>query len=299
MSKSLIWFICASFLLCSPVAYGQKIRVSDPRLEMRGNTIHITYDILNSNQSDEFSVELVVKDADGNKIHAVALTGDVGDRVTGGAGKHIAWDLEADRIEMNADIYVKVYVKAIPPPETVVVVPPVVEEATEGEDEPPVSQQETVRKDPDRDNMDQEEPSTSSGVIQFNRTGLIFQSVVFPGLGLTRYSGNPHWIRGVLGYGCVAGSIIMNQAAIDTYEGIIDQAGFDRKNELYQKALKQDQISEALAYTAIAIWVSDLVWTIAGTSNLNKRTSHHRGPRINSTIDPVSHAPLLAFTYQF
>jgi len=138
-----------------------------------------------------------------------------------------------------------------------------------------------------------------SEVKQFSRTGLILQSLAFPGLGLSRYKGSPHWIRGALGYGCLAGSVIMNRAALATYGDIMDQPGFDAKDVLYQDALKLDGISEVLAYTAIAIWVSDLVWTIVGTSDMDKGLSYQKGLRINSGIDPVSKIPLLAFTYKF
>ena len=268
MRKTLIRCLLMLTILWPLVLSGQSIQVSDPRLEMKGNTIHIFYDILNSTPSDKFTVELRVKDENGNLINAAALSGDVGDTVTGGSDKQIAWDLDVDHIEMNADIIVKVYVKAIPPPEPVVLAPPSkeVEALNEG---------------------------------QFSRTGLLLQSVAFPGLGLYRYKGGPHWIRGILGYGCLAGSIVMNRVAVHTYDGIIDLAGYDAKNAEYQKSLSQDQVSEALAYTAIAIWVSDLVWTIAGTSDLNRKAALNGGIRIDPLIDPVSLAPMLALTLQF
>lgn len=277
MHKFFIWLILAGSLFNPSVIFGQNIEVSEPLLEMRGNIIHISYNILNSTRSNNFTVELVVRDEDGKEINARAITGDIGDMVSGGNDKHIAWDLETDQIEINADIFVKIYVKAIHPSEPVVVAPAPVD---------------NVKKEA-------EISARISGAKQFSRTGLVLQSLAFPGLGLSRYKGEPHWIRGVLGYSCVAGSIIMNQAAVNTYAGIIDESGYDAKTILYQEALKQDQISEVLAYTAIAIWVSDLIWSIVGTSDLNKSSSHQKGLRINSSIDPVSNSPLLAFTYKF
>lgn len=281
MLKSLFWIIFVSSLFNSLSIYGQTIEISEPRLEMRGNIIHISYDILNSTRSDQFTVELVVKDEDGRIFSANALTGDIGDVVSGGRDKHIAWDLEADQIEINADIYVKIYVKAIPPPNPALVV-----EGVENNDQ---HEAEVIEKS-DKADFDTK---------QFSRTGLILQSVAFPGLGLSRYKGGMHWIRGGIGYGCLVGSILMNQVAVNTYEGIIDQAGYDAKNTVYQKALMQDQISKIMAYSAIVIWASDLVWTILGTSDMGNRSSYEKGLRINSTFDPVSKTPLLAFTYNF
>ena len=273
--------VCSIF--CSLAGFGQKIEVSEPRLELKDNTIYISYDILNSSPSEKFTVELEVKDENGNTINAAALSGDVGDKVTGGTQKRIAWNLEVDKIEMNADIYVKVYVKAIPPPEPVVV-PPVVKEEEEKDHQ--------VK-------ADEEKPVSPPVGRQFSRTGLILQSVAFPGLGLTRYKGDPHWIRGVLGYGCIAGSVILNRTAVNNYNGIIDLLGYEEKNALYEKSVTQDQFSEVLAYTAIAIWVSDLVWTFMGTRDLNSKTSFEKGIRISPSIDPVSSVPLLSLNYKF
>jgi hypothetical protein len=255
-------------MICSTAIFGQHVQVSNPELEMRDNVIHITYDILNSTPSQEFTVELIITDSDGKRIRARTLTGDVGEGVTGGYGKQIAWDLEVDKIEMNADIYVKVHVKAVPPPEPVITESPVKdEEGTDGK--------------------------------YFSRTGLILQSAAIPGLGLTRYKGGSHWIKGALGYGCIAGCVIMNRIAVNTYNGINDLAGYDAKNSEYQKSLRQDQVSEALAYVTIAIWISDLVWTIVGTSDLDFRAQRNGGGRFTPSIDPVSHTPLIAFTFQF
>jgi len=306
MRKSLILFLCICGIINFLPISGQQLEVSDPRLELRGSTIHISYDILNSSPSEKFTVELEVKDAHGNKIGADALTGDIGEEVSGGANKHIAWDLEVDKIEMDANIYVKVYVTAIPPEEPEVVVPVV----KESDEEDPGDQ-----KSADGDPTDQKvaevesktfpegsarkpSPSNKSGA-RYNRTGLILQSAVFPGLGLSRYKGGAHWLRGVAGYGCMAGAILMNRKAVNTYAGIIDLSIYNEKEDLYQKSLKQDNISEALAYATIGIWVTDLVWTIVGTSDLYGTASNNRRFNIKSKVDPVSNTPLIAFTYKF
>lgn len=297
MEKFFPLLLIMCFNMIGPQSYSQDpIEVSDPRLQMVGNTIHISYDILNSTPSQEFNVELSVRDDQGNTLDPGALSGDVGERVNGGNDKHIEWDLDADRIEINADIFIKVFVKAIPPPDPEVSFTEKKEGAEEKTPDNPLKEipgDETVR-----DTEDKSMPGSIDGV-QFSRAGLIGQSVALPGLGLSRYKGGPHWIRGAIGYGCVAGSIIMNRAAVNTYNGIIDQAGFDAKNTVYQKSLTQDQVSEVLAYTAVAIWISDLVWTVVGTSDLNVAAYMQRGFRIEPALDPLSHAPLLAITLQF
>jgi hypothetical protein len=276
MGRALIFLLGVCCFITSQTCHGQIIQVSDPRLELRDNAIHITYDILNSSPSDEFKVDLLITDADGNEIKASALSGDIGDMVEGGNNKHIIWDLDVDKIEMNAKIYVKVNVKAISPPVPIAVVPS--EEETNGGTEEKTAKEKS-----------------------FNRTAIILQSVAFPGLGLSRITGNPHWIRGVAGYGCIAGSVIMNRKAINTYGGISDLEDYDEKDELYQKSLSQDNISEVLAYAAIGIWVSDIIWTLVGTTGPNNKSlfSDVSGFSLRTTFEPISSAPMVVFAYRF
>ncbi len=279
MRKILTFLFGVIWIACTFSMFSQEIRVSDPRLELRDNTILISYDILNSTPSEKFTVELIVTDSKGNRINAASLSGDVGKMVNGGTGKRIAWDLEVDKIEMNAQIYVKVYVKAIPPPEPVVVEPDI--------------------KEPEEESQKITEKNISKNEKQFSRTGLVLQSALFPGLGLSRYRGGPHWIKGVAGYGSIAGAVILNRKAVNTYAGINDLTDYDEKYALYQESLQQDNISEALAYTAMAVWVTDLVWTIIGTSDLRMSSNINRRIFVDPRIDPVSSAPMLAFTYKF
>ncbi len=41
------------------------------------------------------------------------------------------------------------------------------------------------------------------------------------------------------------------------------------RDELFNSAKTQDDISEVFAYAAIGIWVTDIVWNIVGASKLN------------------------------
>ncbi len=76
---------------------------------MEGNTIHIYYDILNPGPADEFNISLEITDEAGKVIRAGALDGDVGERVNGGNNKHITWDLGADGIRLNAQVFFEIH----------------------------------------------------------------------------------------------------------------------------------------------------------------------------------------------
>ncbi len=140
----------------------------------------------------------------------------------------------------------------------------------------------------------------SHNELQFNRTGLIFQSLAFPGLGLSRTSGNIHLIKGISAYACLSGSIVFNRLAVATYR---DYGGADNPQEaeeLLQTTRSQRRISQALAFTAAGIWVTDLVWTVAGTSNLKKPSLlSEYGVRVGSSFNHSIKTPLLQITYTF
>ena len=309
MGKIILFFLITSILISNPMCYGQTIEVSDPRLELRGNDVHIFYDILNSDPSDEFTVSMQITDSTGKEVAVNSLTGDIGELVKGGSNKHIVWDLTADKVVMNAQIYVKIYAKAI----LLLEEEPVEESQQEltdvsdpdkDEDSPAVDTQKTeaepIKEAPIEETSDTKS-SPGAGTKSYNRTSIILQSIPLPGLGLSRMTGKPHWLKGVAAYGCLAGSIILNRAAIDTYEQIPQHIDWDNKNDLFQQSQKQDGISELLAYAALGIWVSDVIWTIIGTSDLKKSSlySETNGLSIRTTIDPLSYAPLIGMRYVF
>ncbi len=74
--------------------------------------------------------------------------------------------------------------------------------------------------------MDIDKPSietTDNSYVDrtFSRVGIAIQSLVIPGLGLSRTTGNPHWLKGVVGYSCIGGSILFNKMAISTYDDFL------------------------------------------------------------------------------
>jgi hypothetical protein len=265
---------CPSFLLIALLlllgaycAAQSKFEVSEPRFELMDNHVLISFDILNSTPSENFNITLEITDAEGKTIRAKALAGDIGQNVPGGNNKLVTWNLEADHIVMDAEIVVNIRAEIIKPPPAV----PVVSEAG-GHDSK-----------------------------EYNRTGLILQSLALPGLGLTRVTGKPHWIRGVAGYGCLAGSVVLNKMAVSAYSDFLDAETTEDSEAFFSKSTNQDQFSELLAYAAIGIWVTDLVWTMLGTRELNRYSlnSGAKGITFITGIDPISSAPMVGFNFKF
>jgi hypothetical protein len=264
MRNTLHIVLVISVVLTGPMLYAQTpVTVSDPKIEIRDNIIHIHYDILHSTPEDQFVISIEITDADGNKIKARALEGDVGKDIPGGNDKHIAWDLEADKIYLNTSIYFEINATYIPQPEPAVV--------------------------------PQEEPKS------FSRTNLIIQSLAVPGLGLSRITDKPHWIKGVAGYGCIAGSVIFNLQARNTYRSIEDYPDFEDKKTQFDLSVKQDNLSDVLGFAAIGIWVADFIWTMTGTSDMkgNPLSRNERRISVGGSLDPMTYTPTVNIRYNF
>ena len=122
----------------------------------------------------------------------------------------------------------------------------------------------------------------------------MLQSLLFPGLGLSRINrGKPHWIKGVVAYGSVAGSIYLNRKAVNSFEDYRNAGSLDEVDPAYNNAVKQDAVSEALAYAAIGIWAADMVWTLLGSRQLTG------GLSLGTGFETVSQTPLIALRYKF
>ena len=280
MAKAIRYLLIILLVLPGQICRCQtRITVSDPRIELEGNVVHIYYDILHSQPSDQFTISIEITDEDGERINARALEGDIGDKVDGGRNRHITWDLEADQIFLHANIFFEIYATPIQPPEP---------ESLETESNLP-------------DEGTGKEITKHTETETYNRAALILQSVAVPGLGLSRVTGKPHWLRAVAGYGCIAGSVIFTTQARSNYNSLDKHPDFEDKRELYETSIRQDNVSEVLAYAAVGIWVADILWTWIGTSDLNRGSlsADMKGISVGGALDPLTFIPAVRIRYTF
>lgn len=94
------------------------------------------------------------------------------------------------------------------------------------------------------------------------------------------------------------GGIALNRGAISTYQDFSDSKTPEEANDLYEKSSRQDMLSETLVYVAAGIWITEIIWTIVGSSNLNRNfnLADTRGVSINSGFDVSTNAPLVGIT---
>ncbi|MEX0980925.1 MAG: hypothetical protein WD577_04235 [Bacteroidales bacterium] len=203
--------------------------ISKPVLELADSAVIIHYDILESTPEDKFTVSVVITDSVGKDINANSFSGYIGKDVEGGAGKKIIWDFLADHSDVNEMLYFQVMADKVMPEQAAKV------------------------------------PSNITKEQTFNRGGLIVQSILLPGMGLTRLKQKPHWIKGVLGYGAVASSVVFYNKSNDNYTNYLNAEDPAARDNYYTASIKQESLSYALLYSAIGAWTVDFLWTLIGT----------------------------------
>ena len=245
--------------------FGQdKPQITDLRLSFENNQLVIFYNLIGGEPSDAFRVWVEIADSAGLRIDARTLSGDVGYHISGGIDKKISWNLSEDNAYFDKEIFVEVKAELLS-----------VAEPTKGK---------PYRKE--------------SGYGE-----LFVKSVAIPGWGLTEMKrGKPFWIVGVTGYACLLGSFVYHQKALDTkfeYENSPD-ISIEKNDELYKKATSQHQVSKVLAYSFVALWITDkLILTVNKNKSGRKMRSNDSGINVTSDYDPLCQNQMFKICYKF
>jgi hypothetical protein len=224
--------------------------------------LKITYDISEHQSNEEFNVWIEITDSNGKTLIYRTVNGDIGEHVSGGDDKEITWNYASDGINLEVGINIQVFGQPMGSPD--------------------------IQKPVESNAIDRE----------LNKTSLVLQSLVIPGLGLSRATGKPHWLKGVAGYACLGSAIAFNRMAVNSFSAYLEESDIPTREDLFDKSITQDQISEVFAYTAAAIWITDIIWTLVGVSNLY-RAADGKGLSINSYYESTVQAPMLALRYRF
>lgn len=283
-----IFIFCILIQIESIEMNAQVAKVSKPQIELNDNVFSIKYDILNSNVNDRFTINLDIEDSFGNLIIAKAVSGDIGNNIGGGIEKEIIWDLKLDSIYMEAMIYFQISAEAVVVEKTVVEITELMPQADSG-------------KDPKIDNRTNAIEYTNR-IPEISRSKALKQSLLFPGLGMTKVKpGKPHWLKGVLGYGCIATSAIFSVSSNSSYNEYLEATAFSVRNDLYDMMSNQQKASNVLLYSAISIWIVDFIWTALDTKELKHYSSKNvtKDFSLYASFENEFSAPMLALKFAF
>ncbi|SRR6056297_890610 len=239
--------------------------ISKPILELTDSTVIIQYDILESTPKEKFNVSVVITDSAGESINANSFSGDIGKNIDGGVDKEIVWNFLADHSDVNEMLYFQIFA----------------------------------------DKMLTNQSTNASSVTtegkSLNRGSLIFQSILIPGMGLTRVKQKPHWLKGVMGYGAVASSVFFYFRSNDSYTNYLNAEDLVARDNYYTTSIRQETLSYILLYSAIGIWTVDFFWTLIGTRNISDGSKVDMLERMS--VQPLYYrhinASALALTYRF
>ena len=116
-------------------------------------------------------------------------------------------------------------------------------------------------------------------------------SALYPGTGNAKVRSNKLWLAaGALGYGSMVGSVLLNSKASKSYDNYLRSQDVSERNDLFNDADSQKQLSTILFVSGAVIWAADLLlFTLnskkPGTSaNSNKDKTVYLGYS-NETID--------------
>ena len=255
-------------LIFPQIIYCQRnITITKPRIEIFEENLIINYDILNAKPSDFYKVWIEVTDSDGKKINAISVTGDVGQEIKGGTDKRIIWNMVSDKIYIDKEIIIEVKAE--------------------------LSTKLVELK---------EKEESSKNLTNISKTNMVLTSIPIPGLGQSLLKrGKPYWLAGVAGYGCLAGSVILNRMAASTYDEYKSSDVETDRISFFDEAVRKDKYSKCLAYSAIGIWAADLIWVIVTPtkSSRSQVAQKERKLEIKPCLDTRSNITMVSLTYKF
>jgi len=241
-------FLVLLYLFLPFISFSQGFLITPPKLEFDGRQLHISYDIINKSQTDQFYVWVEMEKKNGEPVGMKSISGDVGDNIKAGNNKQITWVPEKDSIFLNEEIFVEV--------------------------------------------------KAEKYVKSFNKGSMMLLSTVVPGLGQTMISkGKPYWLTGVAAYGALAGGFIFHNKYLKTYDSYqIEEDPLIRDN-LFNQAQKQMNISNALIISGAAIWVANVLW-VAITPDKYKPFQHIK-LTVDQSTGPYKGTTLLSLKLTF
>jgi hypothetical protein len=270
----LILVVSGLLISCGNMLYSQSAaKIENIRFDAEGSKLVIYYDITKFKEGETFEIWVKIITASGKTIIPVSVIGDVNKGVSGGTGKRIVWDAETDNALIEEEFSVEVFGRS--------------------ESRKEVSSPKDTQKDKEKPAVVKAEKSGISvpGAMAF--------SLLLPGLGNRIAKGQgAQWLLGIAGYACIAGSVVMNNAAYNSYEDYKIAGTADERDDLFTQSELQNNSAKIFAGLAIGIWVGDLIWTGIQAGKARKK-SGYSNVSLNYFYDPYFKKPMIGLNYRF
>lgn len=220
------------------------------------NQITILYDIEGCSEGTLYDVSLAITTLSGASVKPNMLLGDVGPGICG-PGKMIVWDLARETREFDEELWFQILA--------------------------------------DRVELTQADAITTDFSKSYSRSGIIFSSLVVPGLGQKRVSGDGlSLLMAPLFYGSAGGALLMHLSSENHYDKYRNTASISDRDDYFAIAEARNQSSRALLIGAAGIMAVNLIWT--GILPLDPPT---RGLSLNIATDNISGVWQTGVRYRF
>lgn len=269
---NIILVISGFLLICSNGLYSQSAaKIENIRFDAEGSKLVIYYDITKFKEGETFEIWVKIITTSGKTIIPVSVIGDVNKGVSGGTGKRIVWDAETDNALIEEEFSVEVFGRS--------------------ESRKDISSPKEKETEKPAEIKPQRSGISVGGALAF--------SALLPGLGNRIVKGQgAQWLLGIAGYACIAGSVVMNNAAYNSYEDYKLAATADERDDLFTQSEFQNNASKIFAGLAIGIWVGDLIWTGFQAGKARKK-SGYSNVSLNYFYDPYFKKPMIGLNYRF
>lgn len=206
---------------------------------MQEDKLVITYDLLNTKPDEKYLISVNIVTETDKPVNAKSFSGDVGENISGGAGKRIIWNISDDIAYLDDKISVKV--------SAIYINPRIVKPTSRGK--------------------------------------AMLLSTLLPGLGCSKTTLKPiHLVKGIAGYGCIAGSFYFNNKSNKTFADYQDSDVAADRDRLFDQSVKEKNLSDILIYSGGAVWLIEYV-------NILIARNHSRNKGFKSEI--VSFSPYM------
>lgn len=265
-----------------------KANIENTQIDLIHDTvIRVTFDILYAKPEEIFYVTIELYRADGVKLPAKALTGDVNKAIRAGFNKEIYWNVKLDMKALNDEIYAVVTAKpGHAPLRDEPVTPPDIDIDKDTT---------TTQKDPDG----KDGPS-----IRFNKKiyYALGYSAICPGWGNYYMTDNYYYFGiGAAAWGSLAYSYLSRESSKSNYQGYLDSEETSERNSLYKSAESNKLMHNIFLYTAIGIWGLDAIFTAYQWFDAYNEWKAVRYTSFNLNLipDPYTNGARLSITYRF
>ena len=125
-------------------------------------------------------------------------------------------------------------------------------------------------------------------------------STIYPGLGSAKITQKKaHALKGLLGYGCIAGAIIYDYKASDSYEKYKNTFDIEESDKFFKDAENQRTLSSVFLYSAVAVWSLEYLNILLAKNRTITTTALKNSISIDYAYNKIANTPMVTLKIYF